>query len=205
MKPFFSLLTLVIFLTACTKKTKETIVDPPAEGAFTRTIVYSNQNNSTLKSSYAGNVVVETRARLQDNLLHLSVFATPKVPGTTGDGVAFAIDKSFLQQGLVGNYNLDAQTAPAVASARYNHMWLKEAGGFWSSIHETNMGLQMEGIFNISSYNRERQLVSGYFNLVIKDLISDPMRYDGPSTIDPQKLSTVTVTGTFDHVKIETD
>ncbi len=205
MKRLYSLLAIVVLFAACKKNNKETIVDSPAAGEFTRTIVYTNQNNSTLKASYSGNGIVEASARIEGNLMYVGLTAMPKANGTTGDGVWFTLDKTFLQQGLAGNYNLDAQTAPAVTSARYNHMWQKENGGFWASIHETSMGLKMEGILNISSYNAERKLISGYFNLVIKDLISDPMRYDGPSTIDPQKLNTVTVTGTFDNVKIATD
>lgn len=205
MKRLFSLLAVALLFAACTKNTKETVIDPAPEGAFTRTIVYPNQNNSSFTASYSGNALVDASARLEGNLIYLGLVAMPKTNGTTGDGVWFTLNKAFLQQGLVGSYNLDAQTAPAATSVRYNHMWQKEAGGFWASIHETSMGLKMEGTLHITQYNADRQLVSGYFNLVIKDLISDPMRYDGPSTIDPLKQNNITLTGTFNHIKLVTE
>ena len=81
----------------------------------------------------------------------------------------------------------------------------KPEGGFWSSINETSMGLQMEGSFNITGYDAKRQLLSGYFDVVIKDLISDPLNYNRVSTIDPANLNTVTITGTFSNVKLATE
>jgi len=204
MKRLFFLLSAVVLFTACQKK-EHPIIDPAAEGAFTRTIVYPNQNNATHKASYSGNVTVNASARIENNLIYLGLVAMPPYNGSTGDGIYFTLHKSFLDKGLVGNYNLDAQTAPAATAVRYNHMWQKENGGFWASIHETSMGLKMEGTLNISAYNAERQLISGSFNLMIKDLISDPMRYDGPSHIDPLKQSNITLTGTFENVKLKTD
>lgn len=201
MKLFYFLLASTLLFTACSKKTKTEIIDPAPEAAFTRTINYT-QLNSIYTASYSGNNLLEAKALLDGNEILLGLFATPKVNGTTGDGVAFKISKSFLQGGLTGTYHLDAQTAPAVLSARYNHMWQKENGGFWSSIHETSMGLQIEGTLTIATYNADRKLLSGSFQMVIRDLISDPMRYDGPSTIDPMKLSTVTLTGTFTNLKL---
>lgn len=202
MKFFFFLLATSLLFTACEKNTPTEVADPAAEGTLTRTIDYTRLG-STNTASYSGNHLIETQALIDGNEIILGLFATPKVANTMGDGVAFKIDKSYLQQGLAGTYHLDAQTAPAVLSARYNHMWQKENGGFWSSIHETSMGLQIEGTLTITTYQADRKLLSGSFNMVIKDLVSDPMRYDGPSTIDPMKLSTVTLTGTFSNLKLK--
>lgn len=201
MKRFFSLVTLVALLSACEKKIERIIEDPAPEGTLIRTINYTNQN--TVKTaSYSGNLVVEAQAALEGNHILLGVFATPKVANTEGDGVAFKIDKVYLQQGLERTYNLDAQTAPAVVSARYNYMFQKAEGGFWSSIHETTTGLKMEGTLTITDYNAERKLISGAYNMIIKDLVNDPTQISNSNPIDPINLNTVTVNGTFTNLKL---
>lgn len=204
MKHFFSLLTLVTLLTACEKKIDQIVEDPVPEGTIIRTINYTNQN--TVKTaSYSGNQIVDARAVIEGDRIILGVFATPKVNNTQGDGIAFKIDKAYLQQGIERAYNLDAQTAPAVASARYNYMVQKADGGFWSSIHETSMGLKMEGNLTITDYNAERKLLSGSFNMVIKDLINDPTKISNSNPIDPINLNTVTIIGTFTNLKLVTE
>ena len=202
MKLFYSVLAAALLLTACEKKTKTETADPTPEAALSRSINYT-QLNSVLTANYSGNNLLQAQALIDGDQIIVGLFATPKVNNTTGDGVAFKLAKAHLQTGLAGTYNLDAQTAPAVQSARYNHMWQKENGGFWSSIHETSMGLKIEGTLTIATYDADRKLLTGSFNMVIRDLISDPMRYDGPSTIDPTKVSTVTVTGTFKNLKLK--
>ena len=205
MKRLFSLLAVALLFASCTKNTKETVADPAVEGAFTRTVVYTNQNNSQNRASYSGNAMVTTRAGFDGNAIFVGLHVMPIERGTVGDGIFFKIDKSFLQQGLTGAYSVSGQTIPAVQSTRYIHMVEKPEGGFWSSINETNMGVQMEGTFNITSFDAKRQLLSGYFNVVIKDLISDPLNYNRVSTIDPANLNTVTITGTFSNVKLATE
>lgn len=204
MKSFFSLLATVVLFTACEKK-PEHVPDPAPEAAFTRTVVYTNQNNSQNKVSYSGNATVNARAGIDGEQFYVGMSVMPLLPGTSGDGIWFKLDKNVLQQGLVNTYNVDGLTAPIVPYTRYVHMVERPEGGFWSSIHETSMGLKMEGTLTITDYNADRKLLSGYFNVVIKDLIHDPLQYNRVSTVDPINLNTTTITGTFSNLKIESE
>ena len=202
MKPFLSLLTFAVLLTSCSKKIKQTVADPKAEAAFTRTVVYPNQNNSENKVSYSGHALVTPRAGIEGDLLYVGMYVMPVSPGTSGDGIWFKLDKRFLAQGLQQTYSVDGQTTPALRDTRYTHMVEKQEGGFWSSIHETSMGLKMEGTLTIAAYDAARKLVSGAFTVVIRDLINDPLKYNGYAQVDPINKNTVTITGTFRHVKL---
>jgi hypothetical protein len=205
MKLFFSLFATALLFASCSKNPKETVTDPAAEAAFTRTVVYTNQNNLQITASYNNNQLLQTRANIDGNQLVVGLYVMPLQPGNTGDGIFFRIDKSFLQQGLQNTYAVGGQTTPAVQNTRYTFMVEKPEGGFWSSIHETGMGLQMQGSLTITEYNANRKLMSGTFNVVIKDLISDPLNYNRVSTIDPINLNTVTLSGTFTNVKLATE
>lgn len=204
MKSFYFLLTALVVLAACNKNNKEIIEDPQPEAAFTRTIDYTLKN-SINKASYNGNALVESRASVDGNQILISLSVMPKEPGTTGDAISFRIDKSLLQQGLQNTYSVDGQTTPIVQNTRYLYMVEKQEGGFWSSIHETSMGLNMEGNLVVASYDADRKLLTGSFHVVIKDLISDPTRYRSGGPVDPMDRNTVTITGTFKNVKLLTE
>ena len=195
----FLFLIVTSMISACTKPVKP-VPDPQPGCVFSRTITYVNTGN--IKTvSYAPSYKVQAQAIRQDNLIYLGFIAAPTTNASAGDGIAFCIDAAHLQNGLAKTYNLSAQ-APVVISCRYSYTYRKDDGNSWSSFTDTGIGTIFEGTLVIDNYDAARKLISGSFNVLIKNLINDPTKNNTGSPIDPKDLCNVSVAGSFQHIKL---
>jgi hypothetical protein len=198
--PAFAL--LFIGLTACNKPpVEQTLPDPEPVSTFTRTVRYTNRGTQST-AAYDAAFKIQNLATVENGQVQLAFLANPTVAGTSGDAVVFNINAVHLQTGLAATYAFQHPTRP-VTLGRYTYTYHESDGSTWGSITDTKMGVHFEGTLIIDSYDPVRKLMSGTYQAVVKDLINDPLTRSIAAPIDPANLCDVTLTGTFNNVKLQ--
>jgi hypothetical protein len=195
---FYLLLALPVFFTACSKPAKE-LPDPEPVSSLTRTITYSTSAD-VKTASYDADYKMETHTSVEDGYLSLIFLAVPKTNDSAGDGIVFHIAQSNLQSGPVKTYYYKGQT-PNILFSRYSYTYMRTDGSIWGSLTDSNMGDNFEGTLTIDQYDAARKLISGHYNVQIKNLINDPT-VNSTSTPSPDYRVNVALTGSFENVKI---
>jgi hypothetical protein len=183
----YCMLGLALLSFSCDKEDDETNeVAPAMELSMERTFMY-HDNHETKHASYLSKDIVSGFVKDDGKLtVYLS---------SDADGISFEIAEADLTDGYIGVYTLKSlpNTANGKASTTYSYSKSGTSGSAYFSEANT-----MNGAIEITNYNDKHNLISGSFELTMKD-VSDPT-LTAPTT-NPRKCD-VTVTGTFVNAKL---
>ena len=192
------------FLISCKKDKLETPRPEPvqATGEISRSLQFPNQHDLVKFAHYKGSSILEMRATVTDGRLWLVFDASPTANNSAGDAIAFTIDAKHLASGLVGSYDY-VNTNARILSTRYTYTFKNDQSDIWGSMLDLSTGLQYTGVLHILQYDASRKLVSGSYDIYVKDLINDPTKHAIGFPIDPADYCHLNVSGNFTNVKIE--
>lgn len=178
-------------LVSCDQKEEETTsILPGLEATMDRTFDY-------LESDEADRVfytlsLSEMQLLSDDEKLEM-IFAPDKP--VRMDAVVFNIKKTELKNGFVGQYKIKSLTnRTGQAELTYYHYHNKTNSNALFSV-----GNQMEGSFEIETYNASTGLASGRYVVNIKN-VTDPKAYKNNPLI-PRKCD-ITLSGEFNNLKL---
>ena len=195
-KIIYFLTALWLTLSACSKnEEKQTLPDPPASSYLSRSFAYPEQG--TVWGVRHGNPFTITNSTL--SATHLTFHSRSETVTRGGeDAVVFIFDKARLNAGYTGTYSLGTANAPIVA---YTFSFKEADGQQWRSVLDSRTGVQYQGSFTIEKYDAERGLISGAYDVSVKDLMKDPAK--NSITIDPNDRCNLTLSGAFTDVKVK--
>jgi hypothetical protein len=174
----------------------------PASGEVSRSLQFPNQNDLVKFAHYKGNSLLQMRATVTDGKLSLIMDASPATNNSGGDAIAFTIDAKHFGTGLVGSYDY-VNTNARILSTRYTYTFKNGPGDIWGSMLDLNTGLKYTGILHILQYDAAKKLISGSFDVYVKDLINDPTKRSTASPIDLADYCHLNVSGNFTNLKVE--
>ncbi|MEJ8802403.1 hypothetical protein [Pontibacter sp. H249] len=195
MKKQLPLLFLFILLfTACgDSKEKSEEAVPAAQATMNAAIAYTyNEPQSAEFSNYSGMSVV-SYASLDTDRLTLS-FSIPAHVGP--DAISFSINKQQVIAGYVGTYTLKSLPNPANGAANVQYTYKKDSNS--ATMYLSNSST-MEGHFTITAYNAKHKLISGSYEVKLKQAF-DPKANQINQT-DTRRCD-ITIQGEFTNVKI---
>lgn len=201
MKKLLPVFAFVTILISCSKPVVEKPI-PVTDASISRSLVFPNRNGEVKAAAYFGKDYVEAKAQLTDGFVYLTLDASPKTNNTSGELIQFKIDQSHLQTGLARTYNFTDPSAK-ILSCRYLYIKKDNVGDIWASITETQMGVAFEGQLKVTSYDPARKLITGEFQIAVRQLITDPTIKSVGMPIDPLNKCDLTVMGAFQNVVLK--
>lgn len=190
-----------IFLFSCSKPVELKPV-PETQADLSRNLVFPNRGGEVKFTTYFGKDYIQAKAQLADGFLYITLDASPKLNNATGELIQFKIAESHLQSGLARTYNF-TDPAAKIENCRYLYIKKENNGDLWMSINETLMGLIFEGHLKITSYDAARKLINGEFQIVVRNLITDPTIKSVGQSIDPLNRCDLSVTGGFQNLVVK--
>lgn len=185
--PFTWLLSLTFLFTACHDKEAETAIPDP-EATMDRTITFHREAEED-KASYTL-TYPEATMKFENNALETR-FAPSRPAGK--DEIIFNISGADVRNGYVGKYKVNSAGISQADVIYYHYMSTGDGSVLISD------GNNMEGEFEITSFDPRNQTASGRYSVVIKNEF-DPTRYNynqaNPRTCD------ITVTGSFEGLNL---
>ena len=193
--PLSFLFLLTLLFTACDsdsdKETEE--VAPAAVATMRSAIAYAyNEPQSAEFSEYSGMTVI-SNASLDIERLVVS-FSVPSHVGR--DAIAFSISKPQITVGYVGTYALKSLPNPATGAADVRYSYRKDANSY--SIYLSNSST-MEGHFTITAYDAKHKLISGSYEVKMKQAFDPKANQINQTDI---RRCDITIQGNFTNVKI---
>jgi hypothetical protein len=201
MKLFTLFFIAAIGFVSC-KKNPPPQPDPEPSSSINRMLVFPNQGGLVKSASYNEASKASVSAVLANGRLSISIFADPKQVNTNGDGIRLAIDASHVSSQLAKDYDFINPSA-RILQALYVYSFMDSPGIMWSSLTDSQTGVQYEGILHINKYDKERKLISGSYTILAKNLINDPTIKNIGAPIDPANLCNLELNGDFANVKIQ--
>ena len=199
----FSVLAATLFISCEKDNIKPPAPEPvQATGEISRSLQFPNQNDLVKFAHYKGTSILQMRAAVSDGKLSFVFDASPTNNNSGGDAISFTIDAKHLATGLVGSYDY-VNTNARILSTRYTYTFKNGQGDLWGSMLDLSTGVQYTGILHILQYDAEKKLITGSYDVYVKDLINDPTKRSGASPIDPADYCHLNVAGNFTNVKID--
>ncbi|WP_299708649.1 hypothetical protein [uncultured Pontibacter sp.] len=184
---------LAISFASCDQKEEETAsILPNVEATMERTFDYLG-SEETDRMVYTLSL---SEMQLLSDDDRLEVMFAPTKP-VRKDAIVFNIRKTDLKNGYVGTYSLKSLSTNKSGKAEltYYHYHNKTSSNALFSV-----GNQMEGNFEIKTYNASTGLASGSYVVNIKN-VTDPTAYEtNPST--PRKCDII-LRGEFNNLKLK--
>lgn len=196
----FIALLILSAVTSCRKPVEE-LPDPVTQKSLVRVIELPNQNNLLKQAAYVNTDLLKLSAGVQGDQLFFFFDASPEINNSAGDALLLTINASNLETGLVKKYSF-SQASPASLHARYVYSFRESNGDTWSSFTDSRYGVVFEGNLTITAYDSKRKLISGQYEIKAKNLINDPTIQSVGQPIDPINQCDLTVSGSFQHVKL---
>ncbi|MFD2516048.1 hypothetical protein ACFSRY_19400 [Pontibacter locisalis] len=194
--PVFILFTFSGLVSSCDSDNSietETVL-PATQAEMSRTFSYAyNEPQSAEIASYS-TWSVETYSSLEEERLNITFSGLPKLADT--DVIHFNISKLQLLGNYIGSYALKSLPNPAAGAAQVRYTYRRDGNS--SSIIESTFST-MDGHFTISSYDAKNKLISGSYEIRIKEAV-DPKRYDIAEPLI--RRCDITLRGSFANVKV---
>jgi hypothetical protein len=190
---FVWLCSLAISFASCDQKEEEAVsILPNVEATMERTFDYLESEEED-RVVYTLNL---SEMQLLSDDDRLEVMFAPTRPAKK-DALVFNIRKSDLKNGYVGLYKIKSlsNNKSGQAELTYYHYHNKTSSNALFSV-----GNQMEGNFEIKTYNASTGLASGSYVINIKNVI-DPTAYEN-NPVKPRKCD-ITVKGEFNNLKLQ--
>ncbi|MCR5888497.1 hypothetical protein LRS06_12110 [Hymenobacter sp. J193] len=167
---------------------------PVATFTMGSSIHYPAPNVTTAISYPSG--YVQHQAILNDELLYVHFDAKEG-----RDAVNFTVERSQLNASIVGTYSLKSMPNPEAGAAEVRYVYYREnkPGNISASIYDSNNS-GMSGQLTVTAYDAKRHLLSGSYELRMKN-ISDP----NDTSWDPtdKERCDLTLWGSFTDLSIE--
>ena len=196
----FLALVCLIVASSCRKPVEE-LPDPVAESSLSRVIFLPNQGNLVKQALYFNSDQLKPRGGIEADQLFFFFDAAASVDNSTGDALLLSINASNLETGLVKTYTFDA-AGPTSMQARYVYSSRQSSGDILSSITDSRFGVVFEGQLIITEYDSKRKLISGWYEIVAKNLINDPTVKSVGAPIDPINQCDLALSGSFKNLKL---
>lgn len=111
------------------------------------------------------------------------------------DGVSFEITKTDLQEGIIGSYALKSLPNPDAGKAKTTYSYSSQEGSGSIYFSQANF---IEGSVIVTDYNVKHSLISGKFEVKLKD-VADPALTSPTPT--PRRCDVI-VTGEFKNARL---
>ncbi len=192
----YFLLILTLVVSGCDDKDKnEATVAPAAELTLNHLFTYEKTTLNTKIHTPAG-LKAEALKSETEFYFYTGNQNQAGQPATGDDHISFKIPVANLKPGYVGNYALKSLPEPANGQASVYYVHYARASG--GSIFDSSWN-SLEGFYEIKAYDAQRQLISGQYTLVLKQ-VGDP--YTADLGFPDRKKVDITVSGTFKNVKV---
>jgi hypothetical protein len=187
---FFAAFTFAF--SACDDKNTPDPAAPAQEQTLNRSFTYPD--DARLEATYkADTIKVQVSNTEQEFHFYTGVKPVDGKSAAGNDHVNFVVASGQLKQGFVGNYSLKSFTTPQAGEAKvsYIHYTSESGGNIFDSQFNT-----ITGSFEITAYDAQNKLISGHYNLDIREA-SDPYE-----RLNPKKINIV-LSGTFKNVPVK--